>query len=89
MTKSDLAEIKEFALAIASGVVALCACVLLLPYYLCTEVIKCAETVKEVTSEASKSRRKKEEQELIATIERAKERSDRIKQFQRRNEVEL
>ena len=89
MTKSDLAEIKEFALAIASGVVALCAIVLMLPWHICTEIIRCAEVVKEVTSEASKSRRKKEEQELIATIERAKERSDRIKQFQRRNEVEL
>ena len=87
MNKSDLVEIKEFALAIASGVVALCGVVLLLPYYLCTEVIKSAEAVKEATSDLAKDKRKVAEQELIEVIERNKERSERIQQLKERSEV--
>ena len=87
MTKSDIAEIKEFALAMASGAVALCAVVLMLPYYLCTEIIRAAEVAAVVTSDLAKDKRKVAEQELIEVLERRQERAERIKAIQERSEV--
>ena len=87
MTKSDLAEIKEFTLAIASGVVALCAVVLMLPYHICTEIIRAAEVAAEATTDLAKDKRKAAEQELIEAIERREKRSERIQQLKERSEV--
>ena len=87
MTKSDLAEIKEFALAIASGVVALCAVLLMLPYHICTEIIRAAEVAAEATTDLAKDKRKAAEQELIEAIERREKRSERIQQFKQGSEL--